>query len=186
MVSKINLSKPNLNKYHHWLNKKYDNSTTTNQCYNIPNDFFKQYNSADICKNIFLIDYLFYNLYKNQPVTKNMIRYDMLESFYEFVYVNSINSNYSYYSVLTPTNKNRLSIDSYDMYCSVVDNINSKQLSMLDVINSLYCNVIEKFKSGNMDIYDDVIISKVTLLKFTQWIFSNNKRIYDEYVDHTV
>ena len=53
----------------------------------------------------------------------------------------------------------------------------SKRNLVINQIDKLYANVIEKFQQADMLVYNANILSKITKQKFIGWIIYNNKEI---------
>lgn len=46
-----------------------------------------------------------------------------------------------------------------------------------DQIRSLYDNVITRFRSGGYAVYNPRLLHYLTIEKFTEWVFENNKNL---------
>lgn len=58
----------------------------------------------------------------------------------------------------------------------------NKKDSYLKQIHVLYEDVIEKFRLGNLSVYNPNIFSKLTEQQFANWIINNNKEITDLFI----
>lgn len=58
-------------------------------------------------------------------------------------------------------------------------NIEKRRKYLMDKIDELYMVVIDKFKKGELVVYNPDILSKLTKEKFITWIIMNNDDIAD-------
>lgn len=59
----------------------------------------------------------------------------------------------------------------------IQDSIDNERLSTINKINELYNNVIEKFRKGELDVYNPDIFCRLTRNNFIDWIINHNPHV---------